>query len=448
MLEAVKEETTDFLALFSNQLHPPPDEPLWLQKLRREGIQSFQEIGFPSTRDEAWKYTDISPIARTDWNIPKAEDARLTEDQLGRIQFSNLSAARLVFVNGVFMERLSSRGALPEAVRVCTLLQAQKQCPELLELHLAQYASREEPVFHALNLAFLHDGALIHVPAGGRIVEEPVQLIFCNVPGGRPHMSSPRVLIVAEENSQISVLETHLTTAPGAYFTNAVTEVFAGENAVVDHYKVQRESDEAFHMGTVHLHQQRNANVRTNTISLSGAIIRNETNTVLDGEGGWGELNGLFLVSKDHHVDNFTRLEHRKPNCDSREVYKGVLEDQARGVFRGRIVVAKGAQKTDSKQTNKNLLLSDEALINTKPQLEIYADDVKCTHGATIGQLDRDSLFYLRARGIDEKAARSILIYAFASEMVSRIRIAALKKELDDYLFEWLPRGELVREAV
>ncbi|HUG43910.1 MAG TPA: Fe-S cluster assembly protein SufD [Acidobacteriota bacterium] len=447
MLEAVKEETTDFLALFSNRSQPSPQEPLWLQKMRRDGIRTFQEIGFPSTRDEAWKYTDISPIAQTEWNIPQAADARLTEEGLARIQFSNLSAARWTFVNGVFMERLSSRGALPEAVRVSTLAQAQKECPELLERHLARYASREEPVFHALNLAFLQDAALIHVPPG-LIVEEPIQLIFCNVPGGRPHMTSPRVLIVAEENSQVSVLETHLTTGSGVYFTNTVTEVFAGDNSVVDHYKVQRESDEAFHMGTVHLHQQRNANVRTNTVSLSGAIIRNETNTILDGEGGWGELNGLFLISKDHHVDNFTRLEHRKPHCDSREVYKGVLEDQAKGIFRGRIVVAKGAQKTDSKQTNNNLLLSNEALIHTKPQLEIYADDVKCTHGATIGQLDRDALFYLRARGIDEKAARSILIYAFASEMVNKVRIDALRKELDDYLFEWLPRGELVREAV
>ncbi|HLV01044.1 MAG TPA: Fe-S cluster assembly protein SufD, partial [Acidobacteriota bacterium] len=260
-------------------------------------------------------------------------------------------------------------------------------------------------------------------------------------------MAHPRVLIVAEENSQITVAESHIGIS-GRYWSNGVTEIVAAENAVVDHYKLQRENDDGYHTATVQAYQDRASSVTTHTVSLTGAIIRNETNAALDGEGCWSELNGLFLVSQDHHVDNFTQLDHLKPNCSSREHYKGILDDNSQGVFRGRIIVARGAQKTDSKQTNNNLLLSDDAIINTKPQLEIYADDVKCTHGATIGQIDRDAIFYLRSRGIDKKAACSILIYAFASEMVRRIKLEELARQLDNYLFEWLPRGEIIRDSV
>ena len=258
----------------------------------------------------------------------------------------------------------------------------------------------------------------------------------------------PRNLILVECNSQVTLVESYVGLREGVYFTNAVTEIVAAENAVVDHYKLHHESKKAFHIATMQVHQDRSSSVRTFNATLGGALTRNEVNVVLDGEGADCALEGLYLISGRQHVDNHTRLEHAKPNCDSREIYKGILDEKASGVFHGRIVVLPGAQKTDSKQTNNNLLLSDEALINTKPQLEIYANDVKCTHGATIGQLDQNALFYMRSRGIDKTTARSLLIYAFANQVVSRIKVEAVRNELDNYLFSWLPEGHLLQAAV
>jgi len=286
----------------------------------------------------------------------------------------------------------------------------------------------------------------VHIPEGTRI-QEPIHLLFLSTAPEEATVSHPRNLIVLGEDSQAVILESYVGLDHQPYFTNLVTEIAVGKNAALDHYKLNRESDEAFHIATLQIHQDRSSNVRTFDATLGGVLTRNEVNGVLGGEGATCALEGLFLVSGKQHVDNHTRLEHAQPHCDTREVYKGILDDQATGVFHGRIVVKPGAQKTDSKQTNNNLLLSDEAVINTKPQLEIYADDVKCTHGATVGQLDKNALFYLRSRGIDITTARSLLIYAFASQVLAGIRVDSVRSELNDYLFSWLPQGDLIKGA-
>ncbi|PYV41246.1 MAG: Fe-S cluster assembly protein SufD, partial [Acidobacteria bacterium] len=264
------------------------------------------------------------------------------------------------------------------------------------------------------------------------IVEEPIHLLFIATASGEPQVSHPRNLIVAGANTQAKIVESYVGLDNAVYFTNAVTEIVAGENSVIDHYKLQRESVHAFHVATLQIQQARSTSFSTHSISMA----------VLDGEGCESLLNGLYLVMGQQHVDNHTKIDHAKPHGSSRELYKGILDEKARGVFNGRIIVRPGAQKTDSKQTNKNLLLSEEALVNTNPQLEIYADDVKCTHGATIGQLSADALFYLRSRGISLETARNLLTYAFASDITGRIKIEPIRRELENVLFSRLPQNE------
>lgn len=444
MTRAVMEKKDDlFEAMVEFGRSAELSGPTWLKERRAAALKRFEDLGLPTKRDESWRFTDTKVLKKTPF-VPAVADASPGVD-LSDLSFSTFGEDRLVFLNGHFAEELSSKN-LPKGIRVRSLATALQQDADGLEPILGRYATSEHEAFNSLNLALFQDGAVIEVDPGC-VVESPIHLLFVNRAADGPLLINTRVLAVCGDNSQVSLVESHLGLPGHPYLSNGVTEVLAGDNAVVDHYKVQQENSDAFHIATFQSHQGRNANVRTMTVTLSGAVVRNETNAVLGGEGGWAELNGLFLVGEDHHVDNFTRIEHAKPHCDSREVYRGILSEQGSGVFRGRIVVAKDAQKTDSKQTNNNLLLSDEALINTKPQLEIYADDVKCTHGATIGQLEKEAIFYLRSRGISESAARSMLIYAFATDVVGRIKVESLREELDRYLFSWLPKGEVVREA-
>jgi Fe-S cluster assembly protein SufD len=311
----------------------------------------------------------------------------------------------------------------------------------LVEKHLAQYADVSKEVFAALNTAFLSDGAFVYLPKG-TVLENPIHLLFVSTgESSRPSVSHPRTLVVAEASSQAQIIESYAGFGPGVYFTNAITEVVAGEDATIDHYKLQREGLDAFHIGTVQLQLERSANISTQSISLGGALVRNHVNAVLNGEGAEATLNGFYLVNGTQHVDNHTSIDHAKPHCTSHELYKGILDGRARGVFNGRIIVRPDAQKTDSKQTNKNLILSEEALVNTNPQLEIYADDVKCTHGATIGQLDSDALFYLRSRGIDLVSAKHLLTYAFAGDFIHRLKIEPLRTELEKTLVARLAEG-------
>jgi Fe-S cluster assembly protein SufD len=346
----------------------------------------------------------------------------------------------LVLVNGRIAPELSRLPA-GAGVRAGGLAAALREGGSGLEQHLAHYAEPADSSLVALNTAFLADGAYIHIPRRC-VLEEPVQVVHVSVPGELPMAVHPRTLVLVEQEAQVSIVESYLGWG-GAYLTNAVTELVVREHAVVRHYKVTREAPGTFHLGTLQIHQEGQTDVLSHCLTLGGGLLRHNIGSALTGAGGHCRLLGLYLAGGDQHVDNHLRVEHVAPHCDSREVFKGILDGQARAVFTGRIVVHRGAQKTDAKQTNKNLMLSGTAQVNTKPQLEIHADDVKCTHGATIGQIDREALFYLRSRGMAEAAARSLLVYAFAGESLSEIAHEPLRRRLGQELAARLPQGGL-----
>lgn len=424
----------------------PAGGPASVHALRRLAIERFAALGFPTNRQEEWRQTNVAPIAQGTFARPESDPNGVDPEQIASLVFD--AAARLVFVDGRFSSRLSSSGKLPEGVVVASLAEALSTMPEKVEPWLGQFARFEDHPFVALNTAFLHDGAFVWVPRGATSATMgPVHVLFLSSgEAGRATVSFPRNLFVAGENSQLTIVETYAGTGP--YFNCPVTELVAGPNALVDHYKVQRESREAFHMATFQVQGGRSSVPSSHSISLGGGLVRNDVNAVLDGEGIDCILNGLYLLEGNQFVDNHMRVEHAKPHCASHELYKGVLDGKARSIFSGLIHVHKGAQKTDAKQSNRNLLLSRDAVANSNPQLEIYADDVKCTHGSTVGQLDEDAVFYLRSRGIGADAARSLLTYAFASDIVERIKVEPVRKDLEEFLFARLPKGDVVRQAV
>jgi Fe-S cluster assembly protein SufD len=403
----------------------------WVHELRTAAIARFAELGFPTTRHEEWKYTAVGPIAKVLFTRVGDEGPGLLSGALERLSFGPSEGARLVFVNGHYSRELSSLRALPDGVRVGSLAAALTADSEGIEPHLARYAGYEDHAFVALNTAFIEDGAFLYVPAG-KIVGDPIQLLFISTARGTATASHPRNLIVAGDGSQATIVETYVGADKAVYFTNAVTEIVVGENAALDHYKLQRESEEAFHVATLQVHQARSSTFASHSIALGGALVRNDVNVVLDGEGSECTLNGLYMATGQQHMDHHTRIDHARPHGLSRQLYKGVLGGKARGVFDGKIVVHPAAPKTDARQTNKNLLLSGDALIDTKPQLEINNNDVKCTHGSTIGRLDENSIFYLRSRGIGLEAARGLLTYAFASEIINGIKVEPLRAKLDN----------------
>jgi Fe-S cluster assembly protein SufD len=436
--------TDSYVAAFERLIGEVSDgEPARLGNLRRQAIERFAELGFPTTRLEEWRFTNVAPIARTRFDL-EPEAWGISPAELDSYTYEGMS--QLVLVNGRFVPELSRLGDLPAGVLVSSLAQAWIDHPEKVEPHLG-FASFEEHAFVALNTSLHRDGAFLHIPRGV-VVEKPINIVHLGNPGTVPFACFPRHLIVAEESSQATVVEQYATVGDGIYFLCPVTEIVIGPNATVDHYKLQRESIEAFHVATFQLLQDRDSNFSSHSISWGGGLVRNDVNAVLDGEGSSSTLNGLYMVEGRQLVDNHMRVEHAKAHCDSHELFKGILEGKARAVFNGRIYVHPGAQKTDAKQTNRNLLLSPTALVNSNPQLEIFADDVRCTHGSTVGQLDELGVFYLRSRGIGEEAAKSLLTYAFAADIVERIKVGAVRPDLEEFLFRRLPKGEVVRQAV
>ena len=420
----VEQYINDFSALSERN-----KEDDFIFTLRKKAIERFAQLGFPTTKNEEWKYTNVAPILKSKFHHPLLSDKTiLTQRDIQDFFISGKDACVLVFENGRFNSTLSKLENLDKRITVRSLSSSMNE--EAVKQHLGNYASIQSESFIALNTAFVFDGAFIHIPENV-VVENPVHILY--VSDGRKEASVmyPRNLIVAEENSQVKVVESfHSMKSVNNNFINSVTEVVVKKNAVVEFNKIQNELQETFHVDHTEASQDRNSTFRINTITLGGTIIRNNLHIVFNEEYGTSHLHGLYLLDGNQLVDNHTLVDHAKPNCFSNELYKGIIDDKAQGVFNGKIFVRKDAQKTNAYQSNKNILLSDDATMNTKPQLEIFADDVKCSHGATTGQLDEDALFYLRSRGIGEDPAKALLNIAFAADVIKHISIEALKNNL------------------
>lgn len=396
----------------------------WLQQLRAQALTQFTQQGFPTFRDEDWKYTNIAPLTKQalSWAIPQPNPT------VPDVSF-DLPYQRLVFVNGHFSAKLSKLDAPTSGIQITNLAKVLNEQPGLAEKHLQRIAANHPASFTALNTAFIHDGAYIHIPRNTSL-SQPVHLLFLN--SEEASFSSLRNLIVLEENSQATILESYCGNS--SHFTNSVTELVLDKNASCEHYTLLKEDNRAFHINTLQVLQQRQSRLTAYSLALAGGLTRSDVNVTLADEYAECHLNGLYLANGKQHVDHHTLIDHAKPHGTSRENYKGVLADRARAVFNGKVIVRPGAQKTDAEQSNKNLLLSNDAEVDTKPQLEIFNDDVRCTHGAAVGQLSEDALFYLRSRGIDESAARNLLVYAFVREIVERIPLEPLRQQLESYI--------------
>jgi Fe-S cluster assembly protein SufD len=406
-------------------------EPEHVRRIRAQAAERFNNLGWPATRLEAWKYTSLTALTAIDWK----NDQRHADDDRLESPFGEEPVAELMFVNGVLQANHTALANEHPGIRITPIREAMEL--ESFVLHFARYADYEEHALTALNTAMWQDGAFIEI-AADTAVEGFIHLFYTgNGSAKHPVVSHIRNLVVAGRGSQITVVESYA--GKGTYFTNTVTEIVAGESAIVDHYKIETESLESFHVGTVQIHQERSSQVASRTVAVGGALVRNEINVALTGEGASLSMEGLFVLSGKQHVDNHTVIDHVAPHCDSVELFKGILDESARGIFDGRIIVEPNAVKTNSRQTNRNLLLSETAVIDSKPTLEIHNDDVKCNHGSTIGQLDEEALFYLRARGIGEEEARNLLVFAFASEIVERIRIEAVRENVGRALFTRMP---------
>lgn len=411
-------------------------QPAWLQALRREGYSHFAEAGFPTTHDEDWRFTNVAPIAQTRFQL--ASEVKISASDLDKFQTSAF-ACRLVFVNGRFAQGLSRIPAVSKGITIGGLAAQIKDRPESLEPHLGRYLNFYRDPFSALNTAFMEDGAYIEIPRN-TVLEEPVYLLYVSAgEGPTPLMDHPRNLVVVGENSQATIVEDYVSLNDGAAFSNTVTELVAEQAVVVSHYMIVRENQQTYNVSTLRIQQARDSNVATHSVLLGGSLVRNNVHPVLAGEGGECLINGLFMANGRQHMDNYMLVEHASAHCNSRQFYNGILNGQAHGVFHGRIIVHKDAQKTDAKQTNRNLLLCDDAQIDTKPQLEIYADDVKCTHGATIGQVDENALFYLRSRGLNEVSAKHLLLQAFANECLDRMHSIPVRDHIERLVAESLP---------
>ncbi|NCF80245.1 MAG: Fe-S cluster assembly protein SufD [Proteobacteria bacterium] len=417
----------------------------WLDRSRSGALDAFANTGFPTPRNEDWKYTRVNAIEKRGFTFSRQNGVDVQARDVEGFNLGELECEQLVFVDGRYVDALSRRNVVECGARITTLESAMNASSQLLESHLGHYAEITGQPFSALNTAFMTDGAVIHVKNRGAD-QQPIHLLFIATREGV--VSHPRILVVAEAGSQTAVIESYGSLCDGCYFTNALTEIALMEEAQVDHYKLQNESTKAFHVATLQVRQDRDSRFASHSISFGGQLVRNDINVVLDAEGAACTLNGLFMVGGRQHVDYHTRVDHTKANASSEELYKGILDGRSRGVFNGRVKVHPQAQKTDARQSNNNLLLSRDAEIDTKPELEIYADDVKCSHGATVGQLDEQSLFYLRSRGIGEDQARGLLTYGFARDILDRVDLAPLRDKLTEDLLHRMPNAEQIREMV
>lgn len=422
--------------LFENSLNGSKKPPF--HEIRRDAISKFSDLGFPTSRNEDWKYTNVAPILAHKFKLV-AKPVRLPKKVLNDFIFEGLEENLLVFVNGQFSEELSSFNLSSHGLIIDSLKNALQHCSDIIEKHLGRYAAFENESFTALNTAFTYDGAFVYVSEKS-IIEEPIHIINLSDSRENEFVSHPRNLFVIGKESQVKIIESYHKFSKNTYFTNVVTEVVIEENAVIDHIKIQEESEKAYHVANTQVHQEMGSKYSSVNIDLGGALVRNNLNVLLNAENCECNLNGFYFGGGTQHIDNHTFIDHAKPHCCSNELYKGILDGKARGVFNGKIMVRPDAQKTNALQSNKTLLLTNEASVNAKPQLEIFADDVKCTHGATIGQLDEEALFYLRARGIGEDMASAMLRYAFAGDIFEKIKLGPVRKKLDTKIIKRLKK--------
>jgi Fe-S cluster assembly protein SufD len=405
-------------------------EPAWLRETRRAGIEKFAELGFPTPRNEDWHFTSVAPIAESVFSPLRGTSGEIDRSALEPFTFAQRDWPLLVFVNGRHDAALSSLGALAKGVRVTDLASAMRSEPALIEPYLGKLSPLDGRSFSALNAAFMSDGAVIHI-APDTQAPVPLHVIFVSDSSAAKGVAHLRNLIVAGRHSKATVIESYVSLGDSHYFTNAVTEVKVDAGATLAHYKIQRESERAFHVHTIDAQQARDSHYVSFSFATGAALSRTNIYTNLDGEGCGATLNGLYMADGEQHMDHQTNIVHAQPNCFSREIYKGILSGSAHGVFNGKVYVYPIAQKTDGKQTNNNLLLSEHARIDTKPQLEIFADDVRCTHGATVGRLDEMALFYMKSRGVSADRATRLLTYAFAADVLETIEVEAVRTELE-----------------
>jgi Fe-S cluster assembly protein SufD len=435
-------------ALRSTRARLPGSGIPWMQRLRDRAAARLTEHGFPTTRWEDWKYTDTQPLQKRAFN-PVVKDANAVAEQviepyqqaIEPYQLDELKTHRLVFVDGHYAPALSQVGAASEGVIIEPFAQALPRHVDLIEPHLARYADMNANPFVALNTMLMSDGLFLYLPAGTAI-ETPIHLLYLStVDGGTSQL---RNLVIAGESAEATLIEHYVGAAEIASWANAVTEIALAENAGLEHYKLNEDGDKAFHVATVEVRQARDSRYTSHNACISGRLVRKDINVRLEGESAACALNGLYVLKGRQHVDNHTRIDHVQPRAVSRELYKGVLDGWSRGVFNGKVIVHKDAQLTDSNQANHNLLLSPNAEADPKPQLEIFADDVKCTHGATVGRLDENALYYLRSRGVPASEARALLTFAFANDVIGHMRLEPIRARLENIIRTRLPSGEML----
>ena len=399
-------------------------EPAWMRELRRSAMGAFERLDFPTMKDEDWHFTNIAPVAEKMFGLPR-KGAAISDDVIARFSYGQ-SWNTVVFVNG----RLDRTDIESKGIEVSSLAAEIAKDSEVVKRHIAKLATPESASFNALNAALATDGVVLRIAADTK-VDKPIHFLFVSDSSAENTAIQTRNLVFAERHSECTIIESYVTVGGSNYFSNAVTEVFVADGARLSHYKLQTESRDAFHVGTIQVHQARDSRYESFSFATGGKLSRTNIYTTLAGDAAEAILNGLYMVDGSQHVDHQTRIEHVAPNCPSHELYKGILDGRSHGVFNGKVYVHPEAQKTDGKQSNNNLLLSDAARVDTKPQLEIFADDVKCTHGATVGRLDETALFYMRSRGVGPAQAKRLLTYAFAADVLEKIELEPLKEALE-----------------
>ena len=436
MIEQRAEGAEAFLEAYEGA--SAPNGASWLVPFRKAAKERFRSVGIPGPRDEKWKYTHLGGLAKQAFEMGSPDDGELTPVDLREAQVADLDCSQMVFVNGVFREELSSLPGPSAGIEVHSISDALLERQEELEAFFSREPGFDFESFAELNTALFSCGSYVRIRRGAEL-RSPLYLIYLTSRQDGPFMSHPRNIIHVEEGASLCLIEDYCGPDDFVYLSNPVTEFQVEKGARVLHHRLVREGDASFHISNLGVRQADDSAFSSNSFCLSGGMVRNDVVTLLGGEGIECNLNGLVIGRGKQHIDNHTRIHHARANCNSRELYKAVLDDESHGVFNGKIYVAQDAQKTHAIQTNQSVLLSPKAVMDTKPELEIYADDVKCTHGATVGQLNEDGMFYLRSRGIDEETARVLLIYAFASDLVSGIELQPLREAVEGLLFDKLP---------